>query len=76
MGISVTGLGRRVRQLLRCVARGEAVAVTQRDFSPAFGMWKDRADMADVHAYVRRLRGSSTDSPGLALDPGQPTETD
>ena len=23
---------------------------------PAFGMWKDRADMADVSAYVRGLR--------------------
>ena len=23
---------------------------------PAFGMWKDRADMADVAAHVRRLR--------------------
>lgn len=23
---------------------------------PAFGMWKDRRDMADVDAYVRRLR--------------------
>lgn len=24
--------------------------------SPAFGMWKDRADLADVEAHVRRLR--------------------
>ncbi len=24
--------------------------------SPAFGMWKDRADLADVQAHVRRLR--------------------
>lgn len=23
---------------------------------PGFGMWKDRADMADVPAYVRKLR--------------------
>lgn len=23
---------------------------------PAFGMWKDREDMADVDAYVRKLR--------------------
>jgi hypothetical protein len=23
---------------------------------PAFGMWKDRKDMKDVAAYVRRLR--------------------
>ena len=23
---------------------------------PAFGIWKDRADMADVGAFVRRLR--------------------
>ncbi len=26
--------------------------------SPMFGMWKDRADMEDVHAYLRRLRES------------------
>jgi hypothetical protein len=23
---------------------------------PAFGMWKDRADLKDVHAYFRQLR--------------------
>jgi antitoxin (DNA-binding transcriptional repressor) of toxin-antitoxin stability system len=23
---------------------------------PAFGMWKDRADLKDVHAYVRQAR--------------------
>lgn len=23
---------------------------------PAFGMWRDRKDMADVEAYVRKLR--------------------
>lgn len=27
---------------------------------PAFGMWKDRADMRDVPAYVRRLREGRT----------------
>ncbi len=26
--------------------------------SPMCGMWKDRADMKDVHAYLRRLRES------------------
>jgi hypothetical protein len=25
---------------------------------PLFGMWRDRADMADVDAYVRRVRAS------------------
>ena len=24
--------------------------------NPAFGMWKDRADLKDVSAYVRRIR--------------------
>ena len=24
--------------------------------SPMFGMWKDREDMADVEAYIRKLR--------------------
>jgi len=43
--------------------------------SPAFGMWKDRADMVDVHAYLRRLRGR-VDAWGLSRDRRQATETD
>lgn len=43
--------------------------------SPAFGMWKDRAEMADVHAYVRRLRGN-VDALGLSLDRRQAPETE
>lgn len=29
---------------------------------PAFGMWKDRKDMADVNAYVRRMRRGRFDA--------------
>ncbi len=28
---------------------------------PAVGMWKDREDMKDVHAYLRRMRRSRFD---------------
>jgi hypothetical protein len=28
---------------------------------PAFGMWKDRADMKNVRAYLRQLRKSAAD---------------
>jgi hypothetical protein len=31
---------------------------------PLFGMWRDREDMADVAAYVRRLRASRFDDDG------------
>ncbi len=35
--------------------RGNARRVSASEL-PAFGMWKDREDMRDVNAYVRRLR--------------------
>ena len=31
-------------------------ATNDQPLSPAFGMWKDRGDMVDVEAHVRRLR--------------------
>lgn len=31
---------------------------------PLFGMWRDREDMADVAAYVRKLRASRFDDDG------------
>ena len=36
-------------------ARREQAAQEQAD-DPLFGMWRDREDMADVAAYVRKLR--------------------
>ncbi len=36
-------------------ARQEQTAEEQPD-DPLFGMWRDREDMADVEAYVRKLR--------------------
>jgi hypothetical protein len=40
--------------------RIEAEAAQAAAFSddPLFGMWRDREDMADVAAYVRRIRAS------------------
>ena len=35
---------------------GSGAASNEKALSPAFGMWKDRADLADVPAHVRRLR--------------------
>lgn len=31
-------------------------ATNEETDNPLFGMWRDREDMADVEAYVRRLR--------------------
>ena len=72
MEISASGLGSRLAEALACLNRGESVTVTFRGkprarlvcieppredaVSPAFGMWKCRADMADVDAHVGRLR--------------------
>jgi len=32
---------------------------------PAFGIWRDRTDMADVDAYLRKLRAPRFDLDGL-----------
>jgi hypothetical protein len=34
-----------------------------------FGMWRDREDMADVGAYIRKLRASRYRRDGLGCDP-------
>ena len=36
---------------------------------PLFGMWRDRDDMADVEAYVRRLRAARFNRDGLRNEP-------
>ena len=36
---------------------------------PLFGMWRDREDMADVQAYVRRLRASRFNRDGSRNEP-------
>jgi hypothetical protein len=40
----------------RVTVRIEEEAVATEDADSAFGMWRDRADMDDVAAYVRQLR--------------------
>ena len=36
---------------------------------PAFGIWRDREDMADVAAYVRKLRAPRYDRDGSHNEP-------
>jgi hypothetical protein len=40
----------------RVTVRIEEDVPAAEDAAPAFGIWRDRADLADVAAYVRRLR--------------------
>ena len=40
----------------RVTVRIEEEVSATADVGPAFGMWRDRADLADVAAYVRRRR--------------------
>jgi len=40
----------------RVTVRIEEEVPATADAGSAFGMWRDRADLADVAAYVRRLR--------------------
>jgi hypothetical protein len=40
-------------QAQTAVPPAEVLATTD---NPAFGMWRDREDMADVAAYIRRIR--------------------
>ena len=44
---------------VRIEAEDQAAAAATDEFvtdDPAFGIWRDRQDMADVEAYVRRIR--------------------
>lgn len=53
--VTVTYRGR-PRARLVGIEEGAGSTVKEKAPSPAFGMWKDRSDLADVPAYVRRLR--------------------
>ena len=37
-------------------AQASQAATNEESDNPLFGMWRDREDMADVEAYVRKLR--------------------
>jgi len=37
--------------------------------TPLYGLWQDRAEMADPAAYVRHLRGGHTETPNKEEDP-------
>ena len=72
MEVTAKGLRTKVREVLDCVDRDETVVVAYRaklvkiesafvktatSGIAGFGMWKDRADLADVDCFVRNLRG-------------------
>jgi hypothetical protein len=53
------GAGREARVTVRIETEAEASgaqAPKQEEENPLFGMWRDREDMADVEAYLRKLR--------------------
>lgn len=54
------------RVTVRIETEQAAEAQTNADFAddPLFGMWRDREDMADVAAYVRRIRAARFSSDG------------
>lgn len=49
-------LSKRGREIALIVPRKEAREPLSLRDSPAFGLWKDRADMANPSEYVRRIR--------------------
>jgi prevent-host-death family protein len=49
-------LSKRGREIARIVPKIEARRPLSLKDSPAFGLWKDRADMDDPTAYIRRIR--------------------
>jgi antitoxin (DNA-binding transcriptional repressor) of toxin-antitoxin stability system len=51
--VTLTHRGRKKAIIVPCQ---QAQAERRVDEHPAFGMWADRDDMADVAAYVRKLR--------------------
>ncbi len=53
--VTITYRGR-PRARLVAIEEDSASAPDEKTLSPAFGIWKDRTDMADVAAHVRRLR--------------------
>lgn len=55
-----------VRVTVRIEAEQTAEEQSSAEFvdDPLFGMWRDREDMADVPAYIRRIRASRFNSDG------------
>ena len=49
-------LSKRGREIARIVPKTETRVALSLKNSPAFGLWKDRTDMDDPVAYVRRIR--------------------
>ena len=51
--VTLTYRGRKTAVIVPCDQKPVRCPITEH---PAFGMWADRADLADVNAYVRGLR--------------------
>jgi antitoxin (DNA-binding transcriptional repressor) of toxin-antitoxin stability system len=51
--VILTYRGKKKAVMVPCAGRKPAISVAEH---PAFGMWADRADLADVAAHVRALR--------------------
>jgi prevent-host-death family protein len=49
-------LSKRGREIAIIIPKKDAKGPLSLKDSPAFGMWKDRPDMAEPVAYVRRIR--------------------
>ena len=49
-------LSKRGREIALIIPKREAKGKVSLRDSPAFGLWKDRRDMADPAKYVRRIR--------------------
>ena len=51
--VTLTYRGKKKAVIVPCQQEGKHLSAREH---PAFGMWKDRKDMADVGAFVRELR--------------------
>lgn len=50
--VTLTNRGRKQAEIVPCSGQSRPSAATH----PAFGIWKDRDDLADVQEHVRQLR--------------------
>jgi antitoxin (DNA-binding transcriptional repressor) of toxin-antitoxin stability system len=56
--VTLTYRGRKKAVIIPC--EDDDAEKTPMKEHPAFGMWADREDMEDVHAYIRKIRKGRT----------------
>jgi len=64
--------GMRVTVRIEAEAQAAVTASASEEFvtdDPAFGIWRDRNDLADVEAYIRRLRTPRFNRDGSRNEP-------